>query len=343
MDGTQFAEPPEDPGYAGAQPDRDLPVHQPQPPQALSRPLPPVRPAQPLRPHVPEPQYPDDAASDDAFRRRESGAPVPAVRTDRAESAALVPAARAAHPNARPLAALAAVLALSGAMAWLINAVTDNAAVPQQAGVARETVVAVATGGPPVVAPALSPAASAGSRSASASPSASPSRSPSPSASATHQGSVTPATTGAAATSSAAVPPPPPAGPLPLTAGTHTVNRVFYQSGSLVLALTTVNVASSGRVTANVVYFNGGSSTILLGCSTVTNPAVNLLTRADGAVYRATNSFCSDNPQASFNLAPGQARDSYAVFDGVTGQNDAFTFTWQSGLSITGTLGGIVL
>lgn len=135
----------------------------------------------------------------------------------------------------------------------------------------------------------------------------------------------------------------------PLVAGTYTIDRTLARTSSpaLTLTLTQVTVAAGGVVTVDVTYHNTGSSALILSCGGVNDATVNLLARSDGKTYRATRSFCSDNPNAVFALSAsgsgGSSCRSYAVFTGVTGQNSEFTFTWQSGQSVTGVVPGVVL
>lgn len=181
--------------------------------------------------------------------------------------------------------------------------------------------------------------------SAPASPSASPSPSPSPSPSSTPP----PASPPSPSTAAAQPPGPPPSPGLgPLTTGTYTINRTIVTTSNLVLTLTQITVAPGGTVTVDVSYHNTSSSPLGLSCGgALDSAAVNILTRSDGKAYQATHSYCSDNPNANFTLAAnGSSRStsqSYAVFTGVIGQNDAFEFTWQSGQNITGSVRDIIL
>lgn len=180
------------------------------------------------------------------------------------------------------------------------------------------------------------------SMSASASPviTPSPSPSPSPSASPTPPASPSPSTSAAR-----------PSGPVPsqgfgpLATGTYTIDHTITTTSNLVLTLTQITVASGGTVTVDVSYHNTTSSPIALACGgALDSAAVNLLTRSDGKQYKATRSYCSDNPKANlFELTASGTSQSYAIFTGVTGQNNDFEFTWQSGQSITGTVSGIIL
>jgi hypothetical protein len=206
---------------------------------------------------------------------------------------------------------------------------------------------AAATDPGPVV--AVAPIVDSASPSHAAGP-ATPAPAPSPGKSVPASAPARPSRTPAPATPSAAAPAPAPSpGFGPLVAGTYTIDRILARTSSpaLTVTLTQVTVAAGGAVTVDVTYHNTGSSALVLSCGGVNDATVNLLARSDGKTYRATRSFCSDHPSDVFVLsasgASGSSRQSYAVFAGVTGQNSDFTFTWQSGQSVTGVVPGVVL
>lgn len=230
------------------------------------------------------------------------------------------------------VACIAVAVVLAGAGATVLSL--------QSHGPDRARGAQIADAGEPtaVSAPPATSAAAAPSPSPSLTRSASPSASPSP----------------APPTAKAASAPAGPSAPLPslglgaLTVGTYTLNRTITATSSLTLTLTLITVAPGGTVTIDVSYHNSTASPLTLSCGgALDSAAVNVLTRSDGKTYKATHSYCSDNPGAAFVLAADRSAQStsqsYAVFDGVTGQNDEFVFTWQSGQSLTGTVRGIIL
>lgn len=147
-----------------------------------------------------------------------------------------------------------------------------------------------------------------------------------------------PSTTGVAAAPAATTPADP-----PLTAGVYSFNRQIYSGSGLLVVLTTVTVDANGPVTAVVVYRNTTTSTTLLSCQSVGDPGIDRLTRDDGAVSAASESYCSLNPSALITLTAGQTFTSFASFSGVAGQGSSFTLTWQAGENVTGTVAGLTL
>lgn len=138
--------------------------------------------------------------------------------------------------------------------------------------------------------------------------------------------------------------PPPPPSPSPSpTPVTVDVSKQLYAADGLKLTLTSIVADPDGQITVNVTYQNTTSSAAGLVCAGDTDPSVDTLTPAKGSAIGATHSYCSDHPTAPLTLAAGGTLNSYAIFVGVDAAAGPFSFTWQSGGSITGTIAGLTL
>lgn len=153
-------------------------------------------------------------------------------------------------------------------------------------------------------------------------------------------GAATAVTTSRPASPPAAPRVPSPAAP---SAVVTTVAKTLYSSSSLSVTLTTMAITRDHEVTAHVSYQNVGSSELTLGCSGITDPAIDTLTSANGTVIPASRTYCSDNAAAAIDLPPGRALTSYAVFEGVQASSGPFTLTWQKNGTLTGAVSGITL
>jgi hypothetical protein len=158
----------------------------------------------------------------------------------------------------------------------------------------------------------------------------------SPAATTTSGGTPASATTAATATSATT------AG-TDLTAGNYPINKQLYADATMTITLASIQVSAGGAVTATVEYRNTGILPVALQCDTVPTASVDTLTRTDGTVFKATHSYCSDHPGTVSALLAGGTSASYATFAGVSGRNGPFTFSWQTGQSMSGTVSGIVL
>ncbi|MFD7080653.1 hypothetical protein [Streptomyces sp. NPDC059918] len=128
-------------------------------------------------------------------------------------------------------------------------------------------------------------------------------------------------------------------------AGTYPINRMLHQGEGITITLSLVRVDSDGVATAEVVYQNRLPIVQLLTCtSEVQAPGIDTLTSSSsGTTIRATRSYCSDHPGAGLILPPSGSIKSYAVFPGIRSQEGPFTFGWQKGTEVSGTVEGVVL
>lgn len=124
--------------------------------------------------------------------------------------------------------------------------------------------------------------------------------------------------------------------------GTYPVNQVLYSDNTMRVTLTSLRVAPSGAVTSYVVYQNTSNDPLDLTCTSVSDASIDTLAGADGTPVPAQRSYCSDNPNLTFELRPGESETSYAVFTAVN-STGPFTFSWQNGSGISGSSANINL
>lgn len=123
--------------------------------------------------------------------------------------------------------------------------------------------------------------------------------------------------------------------------GSHVINRQIYADDTVVVTLTDVVVGQGGQLRFDIDYHNVGTAPDSLSCAGLADAAGDaVLTAADGTAIDATHTYCSDNPDAAIDLDPGQHQASYAIFDN-PGRTGPFTFDWQDGVNISGTIANL--
>jgi pimeloyl-ACP methyl ester carboxylesterase len=134
-------------------------------------------------------------------------------------------------------------------------------------------------------------------------------------------------------------------GDQPLAPGTYPVNRVIDNYDGWLVTLASVQVSQNGTATFYVTNQNvSAGSPGTLTCTGVTDPNVSELTLGDGQVVDSTATFCSENPgDSTITVQSGQSTTDFAVFPDSAGLTSPFSFTWQVGVDLTGTVSGITL
>jgi hypothetical protein len=99
-------------------------------------------------------------------------------------------------------------------------------------------------------------------------------------------------------------------------------------------------VTASGQAEFVVKYADTGSAAGQLTCSGDTDPAIATVTLSNGQTIPATATYCSQHPDQTQNLGPGQSLTSYAIFPRASQLHQSFKLHWSAG-SLSGDVDGL--
>lgn len=124
--------------------------------------------------------------------------------------------------------------------------------------------------------------------------------------------------------------------------GTYRLDRRITTVGGWELVLTDMVVRSDGTMAAHVRYHNEDASDPGLACWTGNAPDADSVEYADGTVVKSTQTYCSEHPNAQWDVARGKSWTAYAVFPSPT-SGQSFTLHWQPDDVPSGDVTGITL
>lgn len=123
---------------------------------------------------------------------------------------------------------------------------------------------------------------------------------------------------------------------------TYRLDRRVTTTGGWELVLTDMVVRSDGTMAAHVRYHNEDASDPGLACWTGNASDADSVEYADGTVVKSTETYCSQHPNAQWDVPRGKSWTAYAVFPAPT-SGQSFTLHWQPDDVPSGDVTGITL
>jgi serine/threonine protein kinase len=123
--------------------------------------------------------------------------------------------------------------------------------------------------------------------------------------------------------------------------GVYEEDDVIFQGDGLLVTLTNLTVKPGGVLRASVEYSSQDSS-LDLSCDGYADPGMDTLTLVN-EVLPAADTLCSDNPNGSWTINPGQSLMSYADFQVAIAADESFALSWQNGQQVSGTASRLYL